>query len=71
MLIQLEESALQDRLKYEGFDKIKEEKNAQIITGKVQDALLKKEAALQIRQTYTQISDLMKKVCILIILLVV
>ncbi|XP_063920466.1 uncharacterized protein LOC135135374 [Zophobas morio] len=59
--LKLEESALQDRLKYEGFDKIKEEKNAQIITGKVQDALLKKEAALQIRQTYTQISDLMKK----------
>lgn len=53
---------LQDRLKYEVFDKIKEERIAQIITGKVQDAILKKEAALAIQQTYAEIINVMKKV---------
>lgn len=58
----MEEALLQDRLKYEVFDKIKEEQVAQIITGKVQDALLKKEAALAIQQTYGEIINVMKKV---------
>lgn len=58
----MEESILQDRLKYDVSDKIKEEKIAQIITGKVQDACLKKEAALAVQQTYIKIIDVMKKV---------
>ncbi|XP_019867960.1 uncharacterized protein LOC109596812 [Aethina tumida] len=56
-------SVLSDNLNYD-FGKSKllpEEKQAQIITGKVQDAILKREAALAIRQTYTQIIDIMKK----------
>ncbi|RZC32956.1 myosin-9 [Asbolus verrucosus] len=61
MDLKLEEALLQDRMKYEIFDKLKEEKQAQIITGKVQDALLKKEAALAIQQTYGQIINVMKK----------
>ncbi|KAH0815772.1 hypothetical protein GEV33_007019 [Tenebrio molitor] len=59
--LKLEEALLQDRLKYEVFDKIKEERIAQIITGKVQDAILKKEAALAIQQTYAEIINVMKK----------
>ncbi|EFA00628.1 uncharacterized protein LOC663840 [Tribolium castaneum] len=59
--LKLEEALLQDRLKYEVYDKIKEEEVAQIITGKVQDALLKKEAALAIQQTYAEIINVMKK----------
>lgn len=41
---------------------IKEEKIAEIITGKVQDAILKREAALAIQQSYAQIINIMKKV---------
>ncbi|XP_063920099.1 uncharacterized protein LOC135135071 [Zophobas morio] len=59
--LKLEEALLQDRTKYESLHNIKEEHIAKLITGKVQDAILKKQAALEIRQTYTQIIDLMKK----------
>ncbi|CAH0547270.1 unnamed protein product [Brassicogethes aeneus] len=57
-------SVLADNLNYDfakSSKELPEEQQAQIITGKVQDAILKREAALAIRQTYTQIIDIMKK----------
>lgn len=53
---------LEDRVKYAGLSKFPSEKQAEIITGKVQDAILKKEAALVVHQTYKDIISIMKKV---------
>lgn len=55
-------SVLEDRIKYAGLLEFPAEKQAEIITGKVQDAILKKEAALVVHQTYKDILDIMKKV---------
>ncbi|KAJ3662859.1 hypothetical protein Zmor_007198 [Zophobas morio] len=59
--LKLEQAVLEDRLKYAFLGQIKEEKEAQIITGKVQDAILRKEAAWSIQRIYTEIRDIMKK----------
>ncbi|CAG9854030.1 unnamed protein product [Phyllotreta striolata] len=52
----------EDRLKYEG-DKIMlpSEKEAHLITGRIQDAILKKEAAIYIRNSYKEMIAIMKK----------
>lgn len=60
--MQLELAVLEDRIKYANPNEFPVEKQSAIITGKVQDAILKKEAALAIRQTFIQIIDIMKKV---------
>lgn len=62
MTFQLEVSILEDRLKYEVFDKLPIELVAASITGKVQDANLKREAALVVQHSYKAILDVMKKV---------
>lgn len=60
--LKLELALLEDRLKYQGLtNEFPVEKQSAIVTGKVQDAILKKEAALAIRQTFIQIIDIMKK----------
>ncbi|KAK9885949.1 hypothetical protein WA026_013824 [Henosepilachna vigintioctopunctata] len=59
--LKLELAVLEDRLKYTNPNEFPIEKQCAIITGKVQDAILKKEAALAIRQTFIQIIDIMKK----------
>lgn len=61
LTIQLYHSVLEDRLKYDQFTKYPIEEYAGIVTGKVQDAILKKEAALVVKQAYTKIIDIMKK----------
>lgn len=53
---------LEDRLNYPEVSQIPEEKEAEMITGKVQDAVLKREAALAVNQTYKQILAIMKRV---------
>lgn len=53
---------LEDRLKYVDLGQIKQEKIAQIITGKVQDAILRREAASRISSIYRDILDIMKRV---------
>lgn len=56
-------SVLEDRIKYGKFlEEFPAERQAEIITGKVQDAILKKEAALVVHQTYKDILNIMKKV---------
>lgn len=40
------------------------ERQAHLITGKVQDAILKKEAAIYIRNSYKEMIAIMKKVII-------
>lgn len=47
-------------MKYLNFD-FPAERKAEIITGKVQDAILKKEAALVVREAYLNIINIMKK----------
>lgn len=47
-------------MKYPDYD-FPLEKRAEIITGKVQDAILKKEAALVVHQAYKNIINIMKK----------
>lgn len=59
--LKLELAVLEDRLKYANPNEFPVEKQSAIVTGKVQDAILKKEAALAIRQTFIQIIDIMKK----------
>lgn len=59
--LKLELSELDDRMKYEGHGLIPVEQQAQIITGKVQDATLKKEAALSVKHTYHNILNILKK----------
>ncbi|KAL3275136.1 hypothetical protein HHI36_019905 [Cryptolaemus montrouzieri] len=59
--LKLELAVLEDRLKYVNPNDFPIEKQSAIVTGKVQDAILKKEAALAIRQTFIQIIDIMKK----------
>lgn len=59
-------SVLEDRIKYAKILQVfPAEKQAEIITGKVQDAILKKEAALVVHQTYKDILKIMKKVSFL------
>lgn len=54
---------LEDRIKYGEIMEVNPTKNqAEIITGKVQDAILKKEAAVVVHQTYKDILRIMKKV---------
>ncbi|KAK4876929.1 hypothetical protein RN001_009435 [Aquatica leii] len=59
--LKLELAELEDRLTYEDLGQIPVEKQAQIVTGKVQDAILKKEAAIAVRATYKNILNILKK----------
>ncbi|KAF2879348.1 hypothetical protein ILUMI_26818 [Ignelater luminosus] len=59
--LKLELAELEDRIKYEGTGQLPVEKAAQLITGRVQDAILKKEAALSVRHTYRNILTILKK----------
>nr|XP_008190919.2 PREDICTED: uncharacterized protein LOC662435 [Tribolium castaneum] len=59
--LKLEQALLEDRLKYAFLGQIKQEKEAQIITGKLQDAILRKEGASAIYHIYREIIDIMKK----------
>lgn len=45
-----------------GRDTIPAERQAQVITGKVQDAILKQEAAIAVRLTYRSILGILEKV---------
>lgn len=54
---------LEDREIYADlFAQLPTERQAQTITGKVQDAILKQEAAISVKYTYKKILDLLKKV---------
>ncbi|XP_017780163.1 PREDICTED: myosin-11-like [Nicrophorus vespilloides] len=57
----LEEGDLENRIKYEVSDKIPIEVQVGIVTGKVQDMILKKEAAITVRNTYRILVDIMKQ----------
>jgi len=62
--LKLRYAELEDYLKFEGLSwasMLPCERLAHIITGKVQDAMLKKEAALVIRQSYKEMIAIMKK----------
>ncbi|KAK5642351.1 hypothetical protein RI129_008518 [Pyrocoelia pectoralis] len=59
--LKLELAELEDRLTYEGEGPLPIEQSAQIVTGKVQDAILKKEAAIAVRATYKNILNILKK----------
>ncbi|CAG9763322.1 unnamed protein product [Ceutorhynchus assimilis] len=57
-------AALEDYIKFEGLswgNMLPCERQAHIITGKVQDAILKKEAAIVIKQSYKEMTAIMKK----------
>lgn len=61
----MELSLIEDREIYKKyFDKCPIERHAEIITGKVQDATLRKEAALAVHYTYARILEILKKVSI-------
>lgn len=57
----MRKALLEDRIKYQ-LIVIPEVKIAERITGKVQDAVLKKEAALVVHEAYANIINIMKKV---------
>lgn len=60
----LQYASYEDRLKYEGMfwqTMLPTERRAHIITGKVQDAILKKEAAIYIRNSYREMIAIMQK----------
>ncbi|KAB0796263.1 hypothetical protein PPYR_10324 [Photinus pyralis] len=59
--LKLELAELEDRLIYEGVEPLPIEEQAQTVTGKVQDAILKKEAAIAVRATYKNILNILKK----------
>ncbi|XP_050310862.1 uncharacterized protein LOC126746569 [Anthonomus grandis grandis] len=62
--LKLRHAELEDILKFEGLSwgsMLPCERQAHIITGKVQDAILKKEAAIVIRQSYKEMIAIMKK----------
>lgn len=54
-------SELEDRLEYEDVGKLPVEKRVGIVTGKVQDAILKMEAAITVQHTYRDLIHIMKK----------
>lgn len=59
----MELSLIEDREIYKKyFDKMPIGRHAEIITGKVQDATLRKEAALSVHYTYARILNILKKV---------
>lgn len=62
--LKLRYASYEDRLRYEGLSwqaMLPCEKQAHIITGKVQDAILKKQAAIYIRNSYKEMIAIMKK----------
>ncbi|GJQ68165.1 hypothetical protein Trydic_g16819 [Trypoxylus dichotomus] len=61
ILAKLELSKLEDRLKYEAPGTLPSEIQAKIVTGKVQDAILKQDAAISVRHIYKKILSIMKK----------
>lgn len=54
-------AVLEDRIKYQQSE-LPLKKTAERITGNVQDAVLKKEAALVVNDAYLKIINIMKKV---------
>lgn len=61
--LKLRKALLEDRMKYPE-DIFPAERKAEVITGKVQDAILKKEAAVVVHDAYVNIINIMKKVCV-------
>lgn len=62
---QLELAQLEDALKFPSDankSMVSVEETSQFVTGKVQSAILKKEAALTVHSTYQHILDILKKV---------
>ncbi|KAJ8951279.1 hypothetical protein NQ318_008182 [Aromia moschata] len=62
--LKLQAALYEDKIKYEGMswqNMLPCERAAHLITGKVQDALLKKEAAMYIRNSYKEMIAIMKK----------
>ncbi|XP_057668165.1 uncharacterized protein LOC130901089 [Diorhabda carinulata] len=60
--LNLKYSEYEDQIKYEGVESLLPcEKTAYLITGKVQDAMLRKEAAIYIRNSYKEIIAIMRK----------
>ncbi|KAJ8962954.1 hypothetical protein NQ314_005671 [Rhamnusium bicolor] len=62
--LKLKRALYEDNIKYEGLswqNMLPCERQAHFITGKVQDALLKKEAAIYIRNSYKEMIAIMKK----------
>lgn len=53
---------MEDNITYRYLLKFPIEEYAGIVTGKVQDAILRKEAALSVQDTYLRIIKIMKKV---------
>lgn len=58
----MELSELNDNLKFDKSSKLAVELQAKIVTGKVQDAILRKEAALAVGFTYKNMLEILKKV---------
>lgn len=58
----MHEAQLEDNLKYASDEKLPIEITGSILTGKLQDAYLKREAALTVWTTYNDILDVLKKV---------
>ncbi|KAG5889574.1 hypothetical protein JTB14_018558 [Gonioctena quinquepunctata] len=62
--LKLKYALYEDRIKYDGLSwqtMLPSERQAHLITGKVQDAILKKEAAIYIRNSYREMISIMKK----------
>lgn len=59
--LKIQASILEDRLKFDIFKRLPAEMTAATITGKVQDAILKREAAIVVQHSYRAILDVMKK----------
>lgn len=56
-------AALEDREIYgDILGQLPTEKQAEVITGRVQNAILKQEAAISVRCTYKSVLDILKKV---------
>lgn len=59
--LKLEAAVLEDRLKYTIDEKLPIELEAAVLTGKIQDAILRREAAVVVQHSYKAILDVMKK----------
>lgn len=59
--LKLHASILEDRLKYKTYEKLPCEVLAAVITGKIQDMSLKREAALVVHHTYKTMLDIVSK----------
>lgn len=60
----MKRAELEDRVIYVDLTskKLALDRQAEVVTGKVQDALLKQEAAISVKYTFQNILDILKKV---------